>query len=516
MAAHVWAFPWLALLFGGAALLFAFLGGRPLLDGYRSRTLSAVPLALSWAVVIAALYLVARQVGDAAGIDVIPARGILLGALAGLALAALSRKIDDPRKAPLAVFGIATVSLAAARLWLTHGEVSGLTAVALSAAVTALMLRALPDPGMGAEGEAPSLPVAGSLYLATLAATIELGFTRAEQLSQMYWPDVTLLLSGIACLGFLITSALTRPALPDARRPVRPGAAVGAIAPVALMLISGIWLTAALIHDTTAIKVLAAGLALWIFFPLLQALATREPSAGDTQAQAGPERSYAGIAILLTVVAVGVSYNYWAGYGVGLLAIGGWTSLTAAGAMDTRAKRTAAADAGVGYELLTFGLLIMVRRLLVLQNDGFDGATDSWGLLALAAGACLPFALPFALPLSWPARRSGLVSFGSVILLAGTTLSIAYLFATQSLANVCVGVALAMLLTAVTILSPARRRIALLSGASVGLFLLLIAPAAVGWKEPTRRAKTELLGGLAVVAVIAQIAAVRPRRIQEA
>jgi len=494
-------------------------------------------LGLPWLLVMVALFIVARQVGDTAGVDVIPGRGIVLGAITGLALTVLSRKVDDPHKFPLAVFGIATVSLAAARLWLTHGEVSGLTAVALSAVVTAMMLRVLPDLGNGRESEAVALPVVGSLYLATLAVTIELGFTRAEQLNQMYWPDITLLLSGIACLGFLVASALTRPTT-DAGgdRSVVLNRMVGWAAPILLIFVCSIWLTKELIHEATAVKVLTAGFALWIFFPLLQNVSNTRLSSVSVQAESAAGRSYAGIAILLTVVSVGVAYNYWAGYGVGLLAIGGWTSLMATGVRNSRLNglprpanegpdlsesgtvpgTPAWSDPGIGYELLAFALLIMVRRLLVLQNDGFDGSTDSWGLLALAAGACLPFALPFSLPASWPARRNALVTFGAVFLLAGTALSIAYLFATQSLANVSVGVALAMLLTAVTALSPSRRRIALLSGVSVGLLLLLIVPLAVNWKEPTRRAKTELLGGLAVVAVVAQIATARPRRIQEA
>lgn len=541
MVAHVWAFPWLALLCGCAALFVALLRAslRSLFVPPRPGTLV---LGVVWIAAIAALFALSERVGDTAGIDVVPARGVLLGALAGLVLTGLARSALAPRLAGLAVFGAATTALSAARLWLTHGEVSGLTAVAVSTAVTCLLLRVVPglgeappgspaDSGLDETAADPRVDIAvlGSLYMATLAGGIEIGFTRAAQLNQMYWPDMTLLISGIVCLGLLVASAIARPsespgqaaASDDETSTKSTGSGrriLAAAIPILLLLVSAQWLSKTLVLESTTIKVVAAGLFLWVLVPMMSL-------SGGTRGT--------GLGILVAVVAVGVAYNYWAGYGVALLLIAGWTAVSAIAlsGLDLPADadsqpaengpagiRERAGDAWASsLPLLAFGLLMALRRLLVLQNDSFEGSTDSWGLLALASGACLPFLPAFTLPAVWTARRNGLAALGAVALLLVPLIAIAYLFATQSLANVFFGIALASLLTGVTALPAARRRAVLLNASAIGLFLLLLVPLAANWKEPTRRVKTELLAGLAVAAAVAQIAAARPRvRVQEA
>lgn len=605
MVAHVWAFPWLALLAGSAALLFACLHAT-LRSALAPPRPASIALGVVWGVIIAVLFLVSRHVGDTAGIDVIPARGVLLGALAGLALSTLSRSRLRREYGALAVFGVATVTLSAARLWLTHGEVSGLTAVALSAAATCLLLRVLPGIGAEVEPESSGIAITGPLYLATLAAGIELGFTRAEQLNQMYWPDLTLLWSGISCLSLLIASGIATTArrrhakaqaaaggdpatnLPGdsgtGRLPYLPAGGVGvgvfaasgsasddrptvtltsvsglvrgaiAALPILILLASAWWASASLMSESTAIKILTVGCGLWIVVSLLGSPAepppAREPvlrpgtsffpdapEPRENEAalsDSGSKRS-SGLAILLAVVAVAVAHNYWAGYGVALLLLGGWTAVAALSvsgfdapvSRDRRGRRIAIGDNAL--PLLSFGLVMALHRLLILQHDDFQGSTDSWGLLALAAGACLPFVSPFVLndrppiPIdekpktgSWLTIRDAAVALGATLALAVPVMAIGYLFATQSLANAFFGVALAALLTGVSSLTPPRRRLVLLNCGVVALFLLMLVPLASNWTEPTRRTKTELLAALAVAAVVAQVVATRPRtRLQE-
>ena len=111
MAAHAWAFPWIALFCGCAALLVAFFRApfRFLLTRPGPGSLA---LALVWLMTIVALFLVARHIGDVVGIDVIPPRGILMGALLGGLLVLFGGRVSA-KVGVLAVFGIATAGLSA-------------------------------------------------------------------------------------------------------------------------------------------------------------------------------------------------------------------------------------------------------------------------------------------------------------------------------------------------------------------------------------------------------------------
>jgi hypothetical protein len=481
MATHLWVFPWLAMLCGIAALLVGLLRARPPLKPVRPGG-TFVGRLVVWLIGIGVLFWTALQIGDKAGVDVIPARGILLGALAGavIAIACGGKPPESPWARPLATIGAATAFLAIGLLWLTHGEVSGLTAVAASAVLTVLCLRV-------STGDDDGAATAGALYLASVAAAIQLGYSRTEEVSDAYWPYLPLMLSGAICVGLLIASALRR----------RVPAAIALI----VVLAAGAWaLNKLLVHDITVVKVIAVGL---VGFAIIGGASLGKSGARSAMAP-----------LLVGLVALVLAYTYWAGYGIALMALAGW-SVTVALASGSSKDRGPADGlvASPALAVLAFALLVMLQRLISLQGPDSVSAvdpTDTWSLLALGFGAFLP-----QLAARWLAAPSegatpSIPFLLGVILLIGAPPLVAFLFATHAAAEVVLGAGIGVLAIAAGPDPPPIRRSLFVSAAFAGLFLLLLLPISASWEEPTRRLRLEVLAGLAIAAVVVRLADRRP------
>ena len=461
---HFWLLPWLALFVGAAALALGLTVGR----AARRAAPPTLPSSFYavWLASTLLLGLAMVRLG-ASGADFVAARGVVLGALGGWALCALTRRRSGPESAPL-VFGLGTVIVASARLWLTHGEVSGLTALAIGAALAVLCLGVAPallDPDAESEGGGATV---GLLYLVCLAGAVLLGFGRAAARQQEFWADVPLLLGAVLSLASALTG---RTRLPAGLVPL--GAALMLVL-LPLSRVAPSWRPLELV-------VLGA-----VVFGLLARLG--RDNAGDRQ------QSAAGL--LLLAAGSALAFALWSGYGLALLVLGGWLVSGSALLSDEGGR---AGRVGMG-----FAATLLVYRLATLQNGPAvhaSGPGDIWDLFAVSLGALLPLAAA-----EWaagggdsprPVRWAALLQWAVVLVLPALLLD--YIWQPRSVAGVLLGVAVGLLLVAGQ--ARLRQEAALLSGLLFSLILFQFLPLITHVNEPTRTVRVALvmLGAAALI-----------------
>jgi len=457
---HLWLLPWLALI-GGAAALALGLGAGRAAPRLAPPTLPSSFYAV-WLASTLILGLAMVRLG-AMGADFVAARGIALGALGGWALCALTRRRAGPESAPV-VFGLGTVVVAAGRLWLTHGEVSGLTALAVGAGLAVLCLGVAPallDPD--AEGEGGGATV-GLLYLVCLAGAVLIGFGRASARQQEFWADVPLLLG-----------AVLAPASAFAGRTRLPAGLVQTGAALVLVLLP----LSRVAPSWRPLELVVLGA---VVFGLLARLGR---DAGDRQ------QSAAGLVLLAAGSAL--AFALWSGYGLALLILGGWLASGASLLSDDGGR------VGMG-----FAAVLLVYRLATLQNGPAVHATgpgDIWDLFAVSLGALLPLAAAEWAAASGDGPRSArwAALLQWVVVLTGPALLLDYIWQPRSVAGVLLGVAVGLLLAAGQ--ARLRQEAALLSGLLISLILFQFLPLITHVNEPTRTVRVALvmLGAAALI-----------------
>jgi len=485
VANHFWLFPWFALVAGLAALLF---GG--LARGAATATSPDRPppsLLLLWLLAVIGGTLGSLRLGAAAGVDVIGARGLLLGALGGAGLVLLCRGAASPARPPR-LLGLGTALVAGGRLWLTHGEITGLTSLALGVALSVLCLDVAPSllrsPTDDTDGDAASASALAMLYVLGLAAATVLGFVRAQILGDMYWAGIPLLLGGGLSLGAAVGAGLARrfPSLP----PALPTLLAGLLVAVLLSRLA---------HSWRPLEMLGMGAAL---FGLLGALSVRPDTEGEATETSG-DRLGPLVGFVLIVAGCALAFALWSGYGLGLLLLGGW--LVAGPRMLTR-RADAAIGAGLG-----FGSVLLIHRLAVLQNTDAvraSGPGDTWDLFAIGLGALLPL-----LAAEWARRDASAgrlpgwaIALQWLLALVVPALLLDYLWPPRSVAGVLLGAALGQLLAALDGDADRRASALAVGGVLFSLMLFQFLPALQEINPPTRYLRVAVILGAALLLVL--------------
>ncbi len=487
MATHLWLYPWFALVVGLVALILGWATARdsPRLPIPRT----ARSLLVLWALVIAGSVLATLHIGVTAGFDFLAARGLLLGALGGVGLVFLSRWSAAPTPAlPAMLLGLGTVVTAAGRLWLTHGEIAGLTALVLGAALSVFCLGVAPSllPGERGESaaEASTSAALGLLYMLSLAATVALGFTRAGALGEMYWVDLPLLLGAALSLGMAVSAALVR------RRP-------GFLARVLPLLVAALVVLLPLSRLTPITRL--AGLLLLgaLLFALLARLSARLTSAVEGAAfgdSLGPL-----VGFVMVVAGATLAFALASGYGLGLFVLGGWfASHSFFAPAESESLVPDRPNSLAAVSALGFTSLLLVYRLAVLQNNPAvraSGPGDTWDLFAVCLGALLPLLASEWARLDGQAGRlpSWAVTLQWVLSLALPAVILDYIWQPRSVTGLLLGAALGQLLTGLA--GDARRRFATvsLSGVLLSLVLFQFLPALGHLDMPSRSMRIGLI-----------------------
>lgn len=507
MTTHFWLFPWIALAAGLAAFGLGWVGDRSV---RASPARLSRPLLILWLLVGMGAILGSLRLGMTAGFDFLAARGLLLGLLGGLALVALCRRASSPDALPPLLLGLGTALVAAGRLWLTHGEMSGLTSLALGVTLSALCLGVAPAllVSDAQENQTAGASALSSLYVLCLAATVALGFTRAGALGEAFWADIPLLLGAGLSLGAAVAAGLARRASPPPVLTALPTLLAALVVVVPLSRLA---------HSWRPLELLGLGI---LFFGLLARLSTRAISVSDGEASLPAFGDTLGPLIGLVMIVSGctLAMALWSGYGVGLFILGGWFAagpafLSGRGEdMPETARNGLAAASG-----FAFASLFLLHRLAVLQNNPAihaSGPGDVWNLLAISLGVLLPLVAaewarldsrtgalaPWAVVLQW------------VLMLALPALILDYVWQPRSVAGVLLGAALGQLLSGLA--GDAQRRFPAiaLSGALLGLILFQFLPVLGHIDVPTRTVRIALVlagAGLLALRLLIPMRAVR-------
>ncbi len=457
MATHFWLLPWLALVIGMATLALGAGAGRA------ARRLAPPTLPRSfYAVWLAATLLLGLAMVrlGASGADFMAARGIALGASGGWALCALARRRSGAASAA-PMFGLGTAVVAAGRLWLTHGEVTGLTALMIGAALAVLCLGVAPallDPD--AEGGGGGA-VVGLLYLVCLAGAVLIGFGRASARNQEFWADVPLLLGAAGALASAFAGRTRRPS------------ALGPLAAAILLVLLPLSRVA---PSWRPLELLTLGA---VVFGLLV----------RTGRGAGDDRQSSSAGLVLLASGSALAFALWSGYGLALLILGGWLVSGPALLSEDGGR---AGRVGMG-----FAAVLLVYRLATLQNGAAvhaSGPGDIWDLFAVSLGALLPL-----LASEWAANGDGPrgarwpVLLQWVVVLTLPALLLDYIWQPRSVAGVLLGVAVGLLLSGAGGLARLRQEAVIVSGVLLGLMLFQFLPLIGHVAEPTRAVRVALI-----------------------
>lgn len=504
MAAHYWLFPWIALAAGLAAVgVGASARGAGPSDANMPRL--PRPLLVLWLVVGVAATLGSLRTGAVAGFDVIAARGMLLGLLGGAGLVALCRRATVTGALAPLVLGWGTAMVAAGRLWLTHAEISGLTALALGVALSVLCLGLTPflssPTDQEEEGRVAWASTLGLLYALSLAAAVALGFTRADTLGDMFRADIPLLLGTALSLGAVVASGLERRDVSTT-----PLASLFPLLAALIVLVPLSRLT----HSWRPLETLGLGM---ICFGLLRRLALR-PDSPNTETATSEDALLGPLAGSVLLVSGGtLAFALWSGYGLGLFVLGGWF---VGGPMLLTHHLERPGGLAAGF---AFGALLLLYRLTVLQDNvavHAIGPGDTWDLLAISLGALLPLAAA-----EW-ARQDGragplapwAVTVQWLLTLALPALILDYVWQPRSVAGVLLGAALGQLLSGASSEARGRFPAVALSGAVLGLVLFQFLPVLGHVDAPSRSIRVALvLSAAALLALRLLVPGRTPRRV---
>ena len=493
MGEHGWIFPWFAVVAGAVALVVGCLIG-----GWRVSQEIKWPISLIviWLIASIALFIASLHLGALSGVDYIATRGFLLGTVSGLVLSALARTLPAGTFAP-ALLGAATLSVAAGRLWLTHGEISGLTALALGASVTVLCLAIVP--ALASTQESADLlascraAISALLFLVGLDICVQLGFTKADALDKMYWADLPLLLAAALSLGALVAACLPERTRRTGLIPALILVAAGALAAIPLSAkLAASWDFAGLL----ALGAIVCGFAI--------ALPAGAP-ATESRSPASPALLGA---LLLVVAGATVAFAVWSGYGLALFLLGGWFSCGwSLMARDENAPAGVSRPSDIAaMAMFGFGAVLLVYRIATLQSGSgirSSGPGDIWDLFAICLGALLSLMIAqWAVQQAGEARLpSALAALQWLIAAIVPVLVLEYIWRPRALAAFVVGAALAQL---VAVLGASIRQMAAANATSLVLAITLLdfLPWIGGSESPTRSIRLVLIVVLALVIVL--------------
>jgi hypothetical protein len=417
--------------------------------------------------------------GFVCGIDFIPARGLLLGAAAGVTVVLLRRIIAPGPIAPSEI-SVLTLAVVASRLWLTHGEVSGFASLVIGLTVAIVCLQ----PAAGIAALAPQVIAAGAISL-----TAAVGFTRASVVTDSYWADIPLI---VAAAGVLLYSFVPR----------TYGIAFRillALVPsaIAFLLFWGV-------ADTLAPA-----------FALLLGIAVAAAAWGfDRARSASGEAPGLGayVAVALTVAGATASFLLAAGYGIGLFALGGVIMVPV-----LQRPASARAIAALPIACLSFCVAFLAYRLAVLGTGEWvrsNGPGDIWDLIAIGLGVIGAVIVGSFLPAGPPAASQ---IWGRIEYLFAAIVpveALAYLWQPRAFAGMFVGAALAPLLFVVSGTDEERsdsRGALPMTAVLIGAILLDIMPLLGDVAKPTREIRIALVVLLIVLAVFRALIPLRAR-----
>jgi hypothetical protein len=410
------------------------------------------------------------RLGGWAAVDYIPARGVLAGALGGAILsAALRLNSNNAAAKTAAVFGITTALVCASRLWLTHGEVSGLMAMAFSTVATLLCLNAAPSITIAAPRPSHFCTTAAAYLIALVGGAI-IGFTRTDTLGDVYWPDIPLMFGAALSIGLLAAASLDKFGL---------WAKSAVVAVITLAVIIPLGITVAHLLPVIGITVLGA------FAVALPIGLVHRSAHKDLPISLG---------FILLIAGETVAFSLLSGYGLALFALGAITIAAIAIASGKAAP----------ISWIAFVVLLLVYRMEVLQNGTSVhsvGPADLWDLLAIGIGILLP-----RIVTSWMSDYTPKASWSTalqwLLAVSAPTLVLDYIWQPRSLTGLFLGLAIGQLAAART--EPQQTSdISALTSLLASLLLFLFLPGLDQFTGPTRTAR------IVWIIVLAGIAAIR-------
>jgi hypothetical protein len=434
-----------------------------------SRFPFAIPHLAVWIAALAIMVACGLEIGSWASVDYVPARGVLAGALCGIIVAGIIRsKSTVPATQLAAVFGISTALICGCRLWLTHGEVSGLIAADFSYGVTLLCLAFAPTFESDSTIES-RLNVAALCYMTILTAAVLLGFTRASTLGDGYWADVPLMFGAALSIGLFIASTLTR-----------RGTTVKALAVIVVATAVLTPLAITVLHSLAILGLTALGM-LVVAMPLILIVKLKNSALPD----------YLGFVLL--IAGVTVAFTVMSGYGLAFFALGVIVIVAVAGFQSSYYP--------VGG--IAFVALLLIYRLEVLQNGSSVraiGPGDMWDLLAISIGILLPSIVGAWIENSKRLDRAGTI-IQWVLALSIPAVTLDYIWQPRSLTGLFLGLAVGQI-GAVKSDNAAQSDLLPFNSLLIGLLLFIFLPGLDTLTAPTRIIRISVIAVLSVLIVI--------------
>jgi hypothetical protein len=471
MDAHYWLFPWLSLVVSLAVAIGGLLLGRRSIDSNIRSPKISTGLIVVWIAFVVFMIAAGLKLGNWATIDYIPARGILGGAVGGIILTLTCRwNTTSSAARTTTLFALATAMVSASRLWLTHGEVSGLSATAFSLGVTLLCFVAVTNVNQGASAaSAIRKSVVIFAYFAALAFTVLIGFSRAETLGDVFWADIPLMFGSAICVGLLIAASVER---------FGTWAKSVAVSAVTLAVICPLGVSIA--HSLPVIGLTVLGAACIGLPTLLIGRTVRK----DLSIYLG---------YILLVAGITVAFTLLSGYGLGIFVLGGMTAAAIA----------ESADIPLPVSWLTFAAVLLIYRMEILQNgNSVDaiGPGDMWDLLAITLGVLVPrtiasWVFDYTPKLTWSTALQWLVAISI------PTLLLDYVWQPRSLTGLFLGLAVGQL-AGVRLEKEGQQESAAITTLLVGVLLFLFLPGLEVLNAPTRTVRLVCVIALALLVAL--------------